>query len=414
MSTPQPAAEPTADIPKPESSDPAPQRSSRANTLVIGLGGALLLAAMGVVVHVLTTRARDAVVDADFIELASPISGQLAELTVEAGSAVRSGEQLARVDNPRASDADVRQLRTALTTAEAKLEQVEQELRLQTQLAAEFQRDAGNQRQLETARSTNDLEQLKANLARERQELAFSLRDVKRQEELYRAGAVSETVVDRARTAVEQNRDQMRAIEARIRAQTNRVQAAERNLNLDRTRGGTDPLPRLQETQLKLAQLAGERASAQRRVQGLEAQLKTAESLFQQQSNVWLKAPIPAVVWRVQARSGDTLRPQQPVLRLVNCKSRWVTTYVSESDLKRLKIGSRARIDLIGEDLDLRGQVDLIRSGVGRLSGKDEEPGPLPINLARESQVRVRIDSDVPAPPRKLCFVGYSARVIFQ
>jgi hypothetical protein len=58
--------------------------------------------------------------------------------------------------------------------------------------------------------------------------------------------------------------------------------------------------------------------------------------------------------------------------------------------------------------------VDLIRSGVGRLSPRDDEPRQLPINLARESQVRVRIDSDVPAPARKLCFVGYSARVIFQ
>jgi len=398
----------------PFSGDPPPQRSSRANALVIVLGSGLLLAALGVVIHVLTTRARDAVVDADFIELATPISGQLMELKVEAGTAVQKGQPLAMVQNPRASDADVRQLRTALTTAEARLEQVEQEFRLQSELAAAFQRDANNQQKLETARSSNDLDQLKADLARERQELAFSQRDVKRQEELFRVGAVSETVVDRARTAVEQNRDQIRGIEANIRAQTNRLQAAERNLNLDRTRGGTDPLPRLQESTLKLAQLQGKRASAQHQVKGLQAQLDTAETLFQQQSNLWLDAPVPAVVWRVQARTGDTLRAQQPVLRLVNCASRWVTTYVSESDLKRLRIGSRARIDLIGEELDLRGQVDLIRSGVGRLSGKDEEPVPLPINLARESQVRVRIDSDVPAPPRKLCFVGYSARVIFQ
>jgi hypothetical protein len=51
---------------------------------------------------------------------------------------------------------------------------------------------------------------------------------------------------------------------------------------------------------------------------------------------------------------------------------------------------------------------------VGRLSSQYEDSAPLPINLARESRVRVRIDNDVPAPPRKLCFVGYSARVIFQ
>ena len=177
----------------PPAGDSPPQRSSRANALVIVLGSGLLLAALGVVIHVLTTRARDAVVDGDFIELATPISGQLMELKVEAGTAVRKGQPLAMVQNPRASDADVRQLRTALTTAEARLEQVEQEFRLQSELAAAFQRDANNQQKLETARSSNDLDQLKADLARERQELAFSQRDVKRQEELFRVGAVSET-----------------------------------------------------------------------------------------------------------------------------------------------------------------------------------------------------------------------------
>ena len=398
----------------PMPNDPPPQRSSRANALVIGLGGCLLLGALGVVMHVLTTRSRDAMVDADFIELASPISGQLMDLKVEAGEAVRAGEPLALVENPRASDGDVRQLRTAFTTAQARLEQLDQQLALQRRLATEFRQDAGDQRRLETARTSNDLDQLRAELARERQELAFSERNLKRQEELFRAGAVAANVVDRARTTLESERQQGLAIEAKIRAQTNRVQAADRNLNLDRTRGGIDPLPRLQEVRLKLAQLEGERVAAQRRVTGLQAQLKTAESLFRKQSTVWIEAPGPAVVWQVQARRGDSLRPQQPLLRLVNCSSRWVTTYVSERDLKRLRIGSRARIDLIGEELDLRGQVDLIRSGVGRLSSQNEDSAPLPINLARESRVRVRIDNDVPAPPRKLCFVGYSARVIFQ
>lgn len=394
--------------------DPPPQRSSRANALVIGLGGCLLLAAVGVVMHVLTTRSRDAVVDADFIELASPISGQLMDLKVEAGEAVRAGEPLALVENPRASNGDVLQVRTAFTTAQARLEQVDQQLALQRRLATEFRQDADDQRLLETARTSNDLDQLRADLARERQELAFSERNLKRQEELFRAGAVAANVVDRARTTLESERQQGLAIEAKIRAQINRLQAADRNLNLERTRGGTDPLPRLQEVRLKLAQLEGERVGAQRRVTGLQAQLKTAESLFRKQSTVWIEAPGPAVVWQVQARRGDSLRPQQPLLRLVNCSSRWVTTYVSERDLRRLRIGSRARIDLIGEELDLRGQVDLIRSGVGRLSSQNDDPAPLPINLARESRVRVRIDNDVPAPPRKLCFVGYSARVIFQ
>lgn len=389
------------------------RRSPQANTLVIGLGGVLLLAAVGVLAHVLTTRSRDAVVDADFIELASPINGQLDALQVEAGDAVRTGQQLALVRDPRASEADVRRLRTALDTARADLDRLDRQLALERQLAVRFQQDASTYRRLETDRTGNELDQLQAARAREQEEVAFSQRDLQRQETLFRAGAIAETVVDRARTSLQQNRDQLQGIEARIRAQTNRLQAAESDLSLDRTRSSSDPLPRLQQSQLKLAQLEGEQAGSRRRVAGLEAQLRTAETLYRQQQQVWLEAPRQAVVWRVQARSGDTLRAQQPVLRLVTCSSRWVNTYVSEADLKRLQIGSRARVDLIGESLDLRGRVDLIRSGVGRLSGRDGEPSALPINLARESQVRVRIDSDVPAPPRKLCFVGYSARVIF-
>jgi multidrug resistance efflux pump len=389
------------------------RRSPQANTLVIGLGGVLLLAAVGVLAHVLTTRSRDAVVDADFIELASPINGQLDALRVEAGDAVRTGQQLALVRDPRASEADVRRLRTALDTARADLDRLDRQLALERQLAVRFQQDASTYRRLETDRTGNELDQLQAARAREQEEVAFSQRDLQRQETLFRAGAIAETVVDRARTSLQQNRDQLQGIEARIRAQTNRLQAAESDLSLDRTRSSSDPLPRLQQSQLKLAQLEGEQAGSRRRVAGLEAQLRTAETLYRQQQQVWLEAPRQAVVWRVQARSGDTLRAQQPVLRLVTCSSRWVNTYVSEADLKRLQIGSRARVDLIGESLDLRGRVDLIRSGVGRLSGRDGEPSALPINLARESQVRVRIDSDVPAPPRKLCFVGYSARVIF-
>mgnify|MGYP006270843519 CR=1 FL=1 len=393
--------------------EPAPVRSSKANALVFGLGGVLLLAALGVLTHVLTTRSRDAVVDAEFIELDSPISGELEELLVEAGDAVTRNQRLALVRNPRANEAEVNQLRTALATAEAELERSRRQLQLEQQLLEGFRRDASDSRQLETARARNDLDHLRATLERERQEVAFSARDTRRQEELFQAGAVSETVVDRARTTLQENREQVRALEARIRAQSNRLQASERDLSLDRTRSASDPLPRLQQSQLKINQLEGDVAADQRRVQGLTTQLQAAQTHLAKQRSAWLLAPKPLVVWKVQGRSGDSVRPQQALLRLVDCQRRSVTTYLSEKDLRRVHVGSAARVDLIGETLDLHGRVDLIRSGVGRLGNGDAEPGPLPTTSARQGQVRVRINSDVPAPPRKLCFVGYSARVTF-
>ena len=396
---------------QPESS---PAISSKGQLVVIGLATALLLTAIGVLLHALTTRSRDAVVEGDFIELSTPISGRLASLKGETGTAVSQGDPLAMVENPRASEAEIRRLETALDTAEADQLTIEKELLQQRRLLVDFERDAKGQHQLEVERNRNELDQLQADLARERKELAFSQRDLKRQEELYRAGAVAQNVVDRARTSLETNQEQVRSLEARIRAQTNRVQAAERNLNLDRTRGGTDPLPRLQETRIRLAQLEGQMAGLERKVKGLRGQLNTARLLYKQERDVWIDSPIQGVIWKILSRVGDTLKPDQPLLKLVNCQQRWVNTTVSESDLRRLRIGTRARIDLIGEDLDLSGSVDLIRSGVGRISGQNDDAVARPINLARQSEVRVRIDSDVPAPPKKLCFVGYSARVIFR
>jgi hypothetical protein len=63
--------------------------------------------------------------------------------------------------------------------------------------------------------------------------------------------------------------------------------------------------------------------------------------------------------------------------------------------------------------LTLRGEVQSIRSGIGRLRLGETPLVPIPINLARESEVRVRILDDAPAPPLQFCYVGYTGRVIF-
>jgi hypothetical protein len=92
---------------QPESS---PAISSKGLLVVIGLATALLLTAIGVLLHALTTRSRDAVVEADFIELSTPISGRLVSLKGETGTALSQGDPLAMVENPRASEAEIRRI----------------------------------------------------------------------------------------------------------------------------------------------------------------------------------------------------------------------------------------------------------------------------------------------------------------
>jgi multidrug resistance efflux pump len=389
-------------------------KSRNANRLVIGVGSLMLVASVGVLSHVFSTRSRDAVVQADVVDLATPITGELTQLNVDVGSQVQPNQPLAIIGNVRASDGDLQRLRTALSTAQTSLEATERQLTLLRDDEETFRRDAAEQRRLTTEREGNQLDQLKADLAREQQELGFSQRDLKRQDQLYRAGAVAERVVDRARTAVQTNQQQLAAIQARIRAEINQLDAAQRDLNLDRTRGNIDPTPRLQETQQKRKQLESERITQIKRVEGLKAELQSAETLLSRQREAVIKAPRSGVVWRLLARLGDDLQAQQKVIRMIDCDRRWLLATVNEATLKQLKIGSEAKIDLIGEELNLKGRVELIRSGVDRLSGGvNDNPIPVPVNQKSLSQVRVGILNDLPAPAQKLCFVGYGARVTF-
>ena len=87
--------------------EPAPSVSSKGRLLVIGLSTALLLTAIGILLHALTTRSRDAVVEADFIELTTPISGRLVALNGDTGLGLSQGNLLGMVENKRASGAQL-------------------------------------------------------------------------------------------------------------------------------------------------------------------------------------------------------------------------------------------------------------------------------------------------------------------
>jgi multidrug resistance efflux pump len=403
----------TLPTPDPSADEPPIRRSRLANGLILTLAGTLVVASVAILSNFLTARSRDAVVEATPIDLKTPISGILEELNVKAGVAVKAGETLGRIEDPLTSNQEVSRLTTALATAKGDLAELQEEISKQVRLNQTVQGDADAQQKLEIERGTSDLRRLETEVVRSGEEVAFAQRDLKRQEELFRAGAVAETVVDRARTDLNRERQQQAGLQQRLSGQRSVLEAARRNLTLTTTRSNFDPSVRLQESRLRLQKLEGHQHTQQERVEGLTQQLSAAKKQFNQQSEQLLTSPRKAVVWKMLANQGDSLKRDAAVLQLIDCKDRWITTYVNERDLRRLRIGSPARIDLIGDDLDLRGEVALIRSGVGRVSLGGESV-LIPINLARESEVRVRILNDLPAPPLKFCYVGYTGRVLFE
>ncbi len=401
------------DIARTDDDDAIPS-SRRADLTILLISAGLLITALAIVINFFTARSRDAVINATPIVLRSPVTGTLESLNVGTGVEVRPGQTLAIIVNPRASRDALSALETDLETARGRLQELRTRRDLRQKLVERLTQDARQQRNLEVARDQGDRDNLGFALDRARKELAFARRETLRQEELFRAGAVAANVVDRARTTELQRAREVRGLEAQLAGQAAVLEASRNELTLRNNRSNSDPVVRLQEATIALENAEGDVRTQAFQVNGLEQQVAVARKEWQQRSSARLVSPRKAVIWQLGAQRGDSVDAMQSVIQMIDCSQRWLTTTVAENDLNRIRLGSKARIELVGSRNKLRGEVVGIRSGIGRTQLGEEAPTPVPINLARESEVKIRILNDFPAPPGEFCYVGFTAKVSFQ
>lgn len=403
----------TPDIAATDDDDAIPS-SRRADLTILLISAGLLITALAIVINFFTARSRDAVINATPIVLRSPVTGTLESLNVGTGVEVRPGQTLAIIVNPRASRDALSALETDLETARGRLQELRTRRDLRQKLVERLTQDARQQRNLEVARDQGDRDSLGFALDRARKELAFAQRETRRQEELFRAGAVAANVVDRARTTELQRAREVRGLEAQLAGQAAVLEASRNELTLRNNRSNSDPVVRLQEATIALENAEGDVRTQAFQVSGLEQQVAVARKEWQERSRARLVSPRKAVIWQLGAQRGDSVDAMQSVIQMIDCSQRWLTTTVAENDLNRIRLGSKAKIELVGSRDKLRGEVVGIRSGIGRTQLGEEAPTPVPINLARESEVKIRILNDFPAPPGEFCYVGFTAKVSFQ
>ncbi|MFM7361209.1 MAG: HlyD family efflux transporter periplasmic adaptor subunit [Cyanobium sp.] len=101
------------------------------------------------------------------------------------------------------------------------------------------------------------------------------------------------------------------------------------------------------------------------------------------------------------------------ILTLLDCQDRWINAYVKEANLKRIRIGQKASIALVGTRQRLRGRVVYIRSGIRCTAEATDQAPLLPINLYREAQLKVALEPDPQLDAGRFCLVGYTGEVRF-
>jgi len=392
------------------------KRLDAANVLTLSAALGLLVVSGALWLQFTKVRAREAIVEVRTLTLQSPIEGLITTLEVQAGSVVNKGQSLFQVTNSRVPKPRVGDLQIELSAAQAKLRMIQLQEERAGRVLGDADKDFARQSNLQISRQREELNALLRKRLQAEQEASFAERNYARRNQLYTQGAIAFDEVDRAATSLAQAREEVRVSGNRIKAQQQVLEAAQRNLTLIATRGGADPETLLRDSRIDLEVVQEEKQAQQFRIQELQNQLNQAKKEYDTQRFANITSPVDAVVWTIDHYAGSSVKEQETVLRLLDCSERWVNTYVREGDIKNLYIGQDAEVSLYGSKDKLRGKISLIRSGIGRSSSGSDIIPLLPINMYRESQVRVSLEAEskLSKDPGHLCFSGYTGKVTFR
>ncbi len=224
-------------------------------------------------------------VEATDVRIAAKVGGRLQQFALQEGDKVTAGQELARIDPT--------DLELALRQARAERAQAEADLRL---------RVAGPRQQ--------DIDEAQAQLRATEADLAGAQRDLDRMQGLLDRGSGTTKARDDART----RRDVLTA----------RVQA------------GREVMARLHEgTRVE------EKDASRARVAAVEARIAQLE---QQVKDATIVAPSAGVVTQKIAEPGELLPAGAPLCVLSDLAHAWLTVYLPEPDLGRVRLGQDVEV----------------------------------------------------------------------
>ncbi len=219
------------------------------------------------------------------VRIATKVPGVVVSFPLDEGSHVSEGQEIARVDT---KDVDL-----ALAAARAERDQADAQLRLA----------------LAGARS-EDIAEAEAQVAQARAGLEGAERDLARMEALLARGSGTEKTRDDARTRRDVAAGRLAAAEERLR----KLRAGSRGEEKDAARA------RLDAAEARIAQLG------------------------QQVADAVILSPLEGVLTEKLAESGELLSMGSPLAVVADLEDAWLTVYVTEPDLGRIRIGQEAEV----------------------------------------------------------------------
>ena len=316
----------------------------------------------------------DAQIDAHLTQIAARVGGTITKVLVDDNQPVEAGAVLVELD-PRDYQVTVDRMRAELADAEANAIAARSNVPITSATASgnlTTARGGVTQAQSGVAASEKEVEAARARLitaqARLREAEANATkaaRDVERLRGLLAKDEVSQqqfdataAAADAQRAAADSSRSQVAEAEAGIRVAESKLtqaQAGEQQAHAELQTAQTGP-SQIQATQARAS-------AADARVLTARANLAQAELNLQY---AVVKAPVRGVVSKKGINVGQVVQPGQPLLAIVQLHEVWVTANYKETQLKDMRAGQRAAIDVdaLGGH-DFKGKVDSIAGATG-------------------------------------------------
>jgi HlyD family secretion protein len=274
----------------------------------------------------------------EVINLAAPTTGsRIAQLMVQQGQQVQTGQVVAVLDTQNRLQASLRQAQEQVKVAKAKLTQVQAGAK-QSEIAAES-----------------------ATVARLTAELSNAQAEYRRYQDLYTQGAISASLMDSKRLAVETAQAQL------MQARQTRQSVA---------------LVRPQDVQVAQAEVADAEAA----VAKAQADLDLA----------YIRAPRAGQVIKIYAWPGEVVG-NDGILTLGQTSDMYAVAQVYESDFKRVRLGQSATLTSDAFAGSLQGKV--VELGLQIFKQDVLDTDPTAAADARVVEVKIRLD---PASSRQV------------
>jgi len=298
----------------------------------------------------------------EVVKVASPStlgSSRIIKLMVKEGDLVKQGQVIAILDSYDRSVATLRQAQGQAQESDRNLAKVRAGAK-----NGEIVAQQGN-----VLAAASNIKSTEANTARIQAELEIAIRDYNRFLQVYKEGAISQTVLDTYRLRVETLRGQF------VQAQQQTQQA---KFQLSQSEGTLSSVSEVRPTDVQFA----------------EAQLQTAIlNIEKAQVDLDLsqvRAPINGQVIKINTKVGEVVSQTNGVIDLGNTSQMYVVAEIYETDIGKIKVGQTATIVSEAFQGEIAGKVD----SLGLRIAKNDVLGtdPAAKTDVRIIEVKIKLD----------------------